>query len=56
MISEEKLIGWLIGHIDMEVSCYEDLEMTEGERNDYHRGKADAFQELLDAVYNRNGK
>jgi hypothetical protein len=35
MISEEKLIGWLVDHIDMEVSCYEDLEMTEGERNDY---------------------
>jgi len=46
----QSLINWLHDRIEMEVSCYEDLEMTEGLRNDFHRGKEAAFEELLKTI------
>jgi len=48
----EALVGYLVHQIDSEISCYEDLEMTEGVENKFHRGKAEAFKEVLQYVYN----
>lgn len=44
------LTNWLHERIDDEISCYEDLEMTEGVKNDFHRGKVKAFEDLLEEL------
>lgn len=46
----QKLFVWLNDQLDADMSCYEDLELTEGIRNDYHRGRASAFQEMLNLL------
>jgi hypothetical protein len=46
-LSKQQLINWLLDQIDMEWSCVEDLELTEGERNDFGRGKIKAWENLL---------
>lgn len=50
LINVNDLTNWLHDRICDEISCYEDLEMTEGVRNDFHRGKVKAFEDVLEEL------
>ncbi|WP_180953457.1 hypothetical protein [Bacillus sp. T33-2] len=53
MIKKQNLINWLCHQIDMEWSCVEDLELTEGEENQFGRGKIAAWEQLLKELQKR---
>lgn len=47
MINKNLLIQWLHNQIERELSCCEDMEMTECEEYLWGRGKIAAWEQLL---------
>jgi hypothetical protein len=47
MLNKQWLLNWIYNQLDMEISCMEDLEMTEGEPNLFCRGRISAWELLL---------
>lgn len=50
MIDKQILSNWLHDQIEMEMSCIEDLEITEGEENTWGRGMVKAWEMLLEEL------
>jgi hypothetical protein len=50
VINKQRLVNWLHDQIDMEISCIEDLEITEGEENLFGRGKLAAYEQMLKEI------
>lgn len=50
LLNGDALSDWLHNKIDEEISCIEDLEMTEGIEHKFLRGRVSAFQEVLEII------